>query len=141
MDNLVTSIVAFIGLNRESISREQGWVMLDMGRKIEQSLMLINMLKTMLVNKHDEQVVVIPNKAVTEQMGEFFVYVIEKDTAHQHKVTLGPVIGKNIVVLEGLKPGEVYAYDGLQKLRDNVPVLDASKMPPPDAAAKDPSKK
>ena len=56
MDNLVTSIVAFIGLNRESISREQGWIMLDMGRKIEQSLMLINMLKTMLVNKHDEQV-------------------------------------------------------------------------------------
>lgn len=94
-----------------------------------------------VANKHDDQVVVIPNKAVTEQMGEFFVYVIEKDTAHQHKVTLGPVIGKNIVVLDGLKAGEVYAYDGLQKLRDNVPVLDASKMPPPDAAAKDPNKK
>ncbi len=92
-------------------------------------------------NKQANKAVVIPNKAVTEQMGEFFVYVIEKDTAHQHKVTLGPVIGKNIVVLDGLQPGEVFAFDGIQKLRDNVPVLDASKMPPPDAAAKYPSKK
>lgn len=87
-------------------------------------------------NKHANKVIVIPNKAVTEQMGEFFVYVIEKDTAHQHKVQLGPVIGKNIVVLDGLKEGEVYAYDGLQKLRDNVPVLDASKTPPADAGKK-----
>ena len=38
LDNLITSMVAFIGLNRESISREQGWIMLDVGRKIEQSL-------------------------------------------------------------------------------------------------------
>ncbi len=44
LDNLVTATVAFIGLNRESISREQGWVMLDMGRKMEQSLLLITML-------------------------------------------------------------------------------------------------
>jgi len=48
--------VAFIGLNRESISREQGWVLLDMGRKIEQSLLLANMLRTTLVIKQDEQV-------------------------------------------------------------------------------------
>ncbi len=37
LDSLITSLVAFIGLNRESISREQGWIMLDMGRKIEQT--------------------------------------------------------------------------------------------------------
>ena len=56
LDNLVTSVVAFIGLNRESISREQGWLMLDMGRKIEQCLLLTSMLRATLVNKHDEQV-------------------------------------------------------------------------------------
>jgi uncharacterized circularly permuted ATP-grasp superfamily protein/uncharacterized alpha-E superfamily protein len=56
LDNLITSTVAFIGLNRESISREQGWIMLDLGRKIEQSLLVISMLKTTLVKKYSEQV-------------------------------------------------------------------------------------
>src|SRR4029077_20299352 len=56
LDNLITSIVAFIGLNRESISREQGWIMLDLGRKIEQSLLVITMLKTTMVKKNNDQV-------------------------------------------------------------------------------------
>jgi uncharacterized alpha-E superfamily protein len=56
LDNLITFIVAFIGLNRESISREQGWILLDAGRKIEQSLLLITMLRTTLVDKNSELV-------------------------------------------------------------------------------------
>jgi len=56
LDNLITSIVAFTGLNRESISREQGWIMLDLGRKIEQSLLVITMLRTTLVKKFNDQV-------------------------------------------------------------------------------------
>ena len=55
LDALITSLVAFVGLNRESISREQGWVMLDTGRKTEQSLLLITMLLSTLVKKHDDQ--------------------------------------------------------------------------------------
>ncbi|MCW3092619.1 MAG: hypothetical protein JWP81_3688 [Ferruginibacter sp.] len=56
LDSLVTSVVAFIGMNRESISREQGWIMMDMGRKIEQCLLLTSMLRATLVNKYDDQV-------------------------------------------------------------------------------------
>jgi uncharacterized circularly permuted ATP-grasp superfamily protein/uncharacterized alpha-E superfamily protein len=56
LDGLITSTVAFIGLNRESISREHGWIMLDVGRKIEQSLLVINMLKATMVKKFNEQV-------------------------------------------------------------------------------------
>jgi uncharacterized circularly permuted ATP-grasp superfamily protein/uncharacterized alpha-E superfamily protein len=56
LDNLITFIVAFIGLNRESISREQGWVVLDIGRKIEQSLLLLSMLKTTLVVRNSDLV-------------------------------------------------------------------------------------
>ncbi|MEP7108963.1 MAG: circularly permuted type 2 ATP-grasp protein, partial [Ferruginibacter sp.] len=55
LDSLITSVVAFIGMNRESISREQGWIMMDMGRKIEQCLLLTNMLRATLVNKYDDQ--------------------------------------------------------------------------------------
>ena len=56
LDSLITSMVAFIGLNRESISREQGWIMLDMGRKIEQSLLLIRMLRATLVSYINDDV-------------------------------------------------------------------------------------
>ncbi|MBO9700809.1 MAG: circularly permuted type 2 ATP-grasp protein [Sporocytophaga sp.] len=52
LDNLITSMVAFIGLNRESISREHGWLLLDSGRKIEQSLLLITMLRSLLIEDH-----------------------------------------------------------------------------------------
>lgn len=56
LDSVITSTVAFIGLNRESISREQGWMMLDMGRKIEQCLLLISMVRASLVHKLEDQV-------------------------------------------------------------------------------------
>jgi len=56
LDNLITFIVAFIGLNREGISREQGWIILDTGRKIEQSLLLITLLRTTLVTRSSEPV-------------------------------------------------------------------------------------
>ena len=56
LDSLITSVVAFIGMNRESISREQGWIVLDMGRKMEQCLLLTSMLRATLVNKFDDQV-------------------------------------------------------------------------------------
>ncbi len=55
LDYLITSMVAFVGLNRESISREQGWIMLDTGRKIEQSLLLTSMLLSTLLFRNDEQ--------------------------------------------------------------------------------------
>ncbi len=56
LDNLITFIVAFIGLNRESISREQGWILLDVGRKIETSLLLITLLRTTLVARSGDAV-------------------------------------------------------------------------------------
>jgi len=56
LNNLITLMVAFMGLNRESISREQGWLVLDAGRKIEYSLLLLNMIQSTLVNRHEEEI-------------------------------------------------------------------------------------
>jgi uncharacterized circularly permuted ATP-grasp superfamily protein/uncharacterized alpha-E superfamily protein len=55
LDGFITSMVAFVGLNRESISREQGWTILDAGRKIEQCLLLINILRSCFIHKQDDQ--------------------------------------------------------------------------------------
>ncbi len=61
---------------------------------------------------------VIPNKAIIEQMGENFVYVARGDSAKQQKVQLGPRLRDEIVVLNGIQDGDKIVIDGVQKLRD-----------------------
>ncbi|HEX5026663.1 MAG TPA: circularly permuted type 2 ATP-grasp protein, partial [Agriterribacter sp.] len=56
VDSVITSMMAFVSLNSETISRDQGWTVVDTGRKLEQSLLLIRMLRAILVNKKDDSV-------------------------------------------------------------------------------------
>lgn len=55
IDALNTSMFAFLGMNRESVRREQGWNIMDLGRKIEQSLYIITLLRSVFHNKQEEQ--------------------------------------------------------------------------------------
>jgi RND family efflux transporter MFP subunit len=84
-----------------------------------------------VLNDNSGNRVQIPYKAITEQMGEFFVFVSKDTIAEQRKVTLGPRIQSNVVVLTGLKPGEKIVTDGFQRLRDGGKI---TLGPPPSAA-------
>jgi uncharacterized circularly permuted ATP-grasp superfamily protein/uncharacterized alpha-E superfamily protein len=55
IDSLNTSMFAFLGMNRESVRREQGWNIMDLGRKIEQSLYIITLLRSLFQRKQEEQ--------------------------------------------------------------------------------------
>lgn len=96
-------------------------------------------------NEDNRGQIVIPSKAITEQMGEYFVFVA-KDTAiapppgngekvkenqappapslHaiQRKVTLGQAIADSVIVKTGLQDGDQIVTDGVQKLRDGTPI-------------------
>jgi RND family efflux transporter MFP subunit len=61
----------------------------------------------------------IPYKAVIEQMGEYFVFVVHGNKVSQQRVRLGMNINGLVVVNEGLSEGEQIVTDGVQKLRDN----------------------
>jgi membrane fusion protein (multidrug efflux system) len=65
-----------------------------------------------------EKKVLIPFKAVTEQLGEFFVYAVDGATVSQRKVLLGKQVGKNIIVNDGLAIGETIVTEGVQNLRE-----------------------
>jgi len=65
-----------------------------------------------------EKALVVPFKAVTEMLGEFFVYVIEENKATQRKVQLGKQVGPNVIVKDGLKEGDKIAVQGVQNLRE-----------------------
>jgi membrane fusion protein, multidrug efflux system len=62
--------------------------------------------------------VVIPFKAVLEQMGEYFVFLAKDGKVNEVKVALGPRVGPDVVIREGLNKGDMVAVDGIEKLVD-----------------------
>jgi membrane fusion protein (multidrug efflux system) len=71
-----------------------------------------------VLNQGSGERVLIPAKALIEQMGEFFVFESQDTIAKQHKVTLGPHVGNNVVILSGVNEGDKIITDGFQRLRD-----------------------
>jgi RND family efflux transporter MFP subunit len=62
--------------------------------------------------------ILIPYKAVVEQMGEYFVFTVDSSRAFQRKVFLGAKINDKVIVNKGLKPNDQIVSDGVQKLHD-----------------------
>ncbi|RKR83016.1 membrane fusion protein (multidrug efflux system) [Mucilaginibacter gracilis] len=72
-----------------------------------------------VLNQQSGVQVLIPYKAITEQMGEFFVFVSQNDTiAVQHKVQVGPRVSDKIVIMSGINEGDKVVTEGLNRLRD-----------------------
>ncbi|CAG4995265.1 Multidrug export protein AcrE [Dyadobacter sp. CECT 9275] len=81
--------------------------------------------------------VTIPYKAVTEQLGEYFVYVLgDSSKVSQRRVVLGTSLGKDIIVKEGLKDGEKIAVEGVQNLREGAVVTTENPQTKPAEAPK-----
>jgi membrane fusion protein (multidrug efflux system) len=91
-----------------------------------------------ILNNASEKVIKIPYKAVTEQLGEFFVYVVDDSSkVSQRKIKLGKQIGTDVIVKDGLKEGEKIVVEGSQNLREGSLVTTA---PPPSPATSAPKK-
>lgn len=80
-----------------------------------------------VLNNAAERSVIIPYKAVTEQLGEFFVYVVgDSSKVSQRRLVLGKPIGTNIIVKDGLKEGEKIVVQGVQNLREGALITTAN---------------
>ncbi|GHA59311.1 efflux RND transporter periplasmic adaptor subunit [Pontibacter akesuensis] len=77
---------------------------------------------------------VIPYRAVSEQLGEYFVYVVQGDSVTQQNVQLGTRFGSDIVVREGVKAGDNIVVEGIQKLRQGAKVQVGAPQQAPGAA-------
>lgn len=74
-------------------------------------------------NNTSAQSVIIPYKAVVEQLGEFFVYVPgDSSKVSQRKVVLGKQIGTNVIIKSGVEKGDKIVTQGVQNLREGVKV-------------------
>ncbi len=82
-------------------------------------------------NNGSTQSVMIPYKAVTEQLGEYYVYVPDdSNKVSQHKIVLGKQIGLNIIIKDGLKAGEKIVVEGVQNLHEGVKIQTTQSSPP-----------
>lgn len=79
-----------------------------------------------VLNNNSSQSIIIPFKAVTVQMGEYFVFIIHGNKVSQQRIEIGRTINDMVIVKNGLKPGEQIVTEGVQKLRDNSPIVLAS---------------
>ncbi|OKS87323.1 hypothetical protein RG47T_2784 [Mucilaginibacter polytrichastri] len=99
-------------------------------------------------NQDTQPQLVLPNKAVVEQMGEYFVYIAKDSTitnpkapadsaktkktlvAAQKKVQIGQTIGPNVVIKSGINAGDRVVTDGVQSLHDGSQITTANKVGP-----------
>lgn len=106
-------------------------------------------------NQDSAPQLLIPNRAVVEQMGEYFVFTV-KDTiirndsaknvsssnkaktdtavdkgpqllAFEKKIQIGRTIGPNIIVMKGLEKGDKIVVDGVQQLHDGTAITTSGK--------------
>ncbi len=64
----------------------------------------------------------IPKKALVEQMGEYFVYVVQGDSVIQQKVETGADVRDRIVIRNGLEENTEIVTEGIQKLKNGAKV-------------------
>jgi len=113
------------------------------------NLLRVGMSCVVRVHNQDTQPqLVLPNKAVVEQMGEYFVYTAKDSTitnpkapadsaktkktlvAVQKKVQIGQTIGPNVVIKSGINAGDRVVTDGVQSLHDGSQITTANKVGP-----------
>jgi membrane fusion protein (multidrug efflux system) len=82
--------------------------------------------KVLVLNANAGQQLLIPFKAVMEQLGEYFVFTLKDKNVKQVKVSLGPRVTSDVIVLNGLTNGETIVVDGIQKLQDGSKITIAS---------------
>ncbi|MCE5346204.1 MAG: efflux RND transporter periplasmic adaptor subunit [Bacteroidales bacterium] len=82
--------------------------------------------KVLVMNANAGQQLLIPFKAVVEQLGEYFVFTVKDKNVKQVKVSLGPRISSNVIVVKGLTNGETIVVDGIQKLHNGSVITIAS---------------
>lgn len=99
-------------------------------------------------NEDTAQQIVIPSRAIVEQMGEYFVYVAKDSSvvdsaaskkgdvkknmlvAAQRKVVLGQTIDADVIVKTGIKDSDKVIVDGVQKVRDGGPITTQNTQGP-----------
>ena len=80
-----------------------------------------------------EDVVLLPFRAVVQEGGEEYVYVVEDETARRTPVSTGIIAQDRVEIRSGIEPGQTVVTEGHQELRPGRPVMTETAEPGADA--------
>jgi len=153
-DNSLYPYTGKISIIDRAVDSQTGSIRVRLVFPNPKDILKVGMSCVVRVHNQDTQPqLVLPNKAVTEQMGEYFVFVAKdsviKDTAAnsdkahsdpkanqpklvavQKKVMTGQTIGPNVVIKSGIKTGDKIVVDGVQALHDGSLITTENKVAP-----------
>lgn len=135
-DNSVYPQPGKIAIIDRGVNPQTGTMTIRLSFPNKHAMLRAGMSCTVRVRNDDTAVqMMIPSKAIVEQMGEYFVYV-QKDTAiaipdskeapktapHalQKKVVTGQTIADQVIIRSGLDAGDKVVVDGVQRLRNGA---------------------
>ena len=103
-----------------AVNRQTGTIRGRLKVSNENGYLRAGMNCTVRVRQRSEQpLTTVPYQAVTEQMGEYFVFVVgDSSQVEERRINLGQQSGNQAVVQQGLDVGERIAVTGTQKLKD-----------------------
>jgi RND family efflux transporter MFP subunit len=122
-EQVASSVVSFISPHVDD--QMQSILVKGQVRNPDGALRALQYVRARIVWKTRDGLVV-PVTAVVRINGQFFAFVAEdaggKLTAKQRAIKVGPIVGENYVVLDGIKAGERVVTSGAQKLADGAPL-------------------
>jgi RND family efflux transporter MFP subunit len=146
-DNTLYPYTGKIAVIDRAVDAQTGSIRIRLVFENPKNFLRVGMSCVVRVHNQDTQPqLVLPGKAVVEQMGEYFVFVardtlvkdlMAKDTtrkkkgvvAIQKKVQVGQTIGPNQVIKSGINAGDRVVIDGVQSLHDGSQITTANKVP------------
>ncbi len=136
-DNSVYKFPGKIQAIDRAVNRQTGTITVRVSFPNPERALIAGMSVVLRVRNSDiGDQLVIPEKAITEQMGEYYAYKIQGDSVVQQKITLGSKAEGKIVVREGLKESDKIVVEGTQKLRPNAKITLGQPQPQNPQAGK-----
>ena len=74
------------------------------------------------ISRRRENVVLAPEGALVPRQGRQFVFVVDEGRAEERQVSLGSRRPGQVEITAGLQPGEQIVTQGVQRIRDGLPV-------------------
>jgi len=129
-ERLATTTVSFVSPHVDD--QMQSILVKGQVRNPDGALRASQYVRARLVWKTDN-LLVVPVTAVLRVSGQFFAFVAEdaggKLVARQRAIKVGPIVGENYPVLDGIKAGERVVTSGAQKLMDGAPIQKQDERP------------
>jgi uncharacterized alpha-E superfamily protein len=74
LNEITTSLMAVLGLTQDAMIRGQGWLFLDIGRRLERAMLLIRLLRATLAKRRDPRVESLVVEAILESFQSLMAY-------------------------------------------------------------------